>query len=603
MWKDSETKADYLDFDYLKMILKDIIENEELSPSSIGIYGDWGSGKSSLMGMLEEEIKSDEKMICIKFNGWLFEGYDDAKTSFLGSILDELAARKGAFEKAKDLFTKLYKNLDLLKLASSSLKSGAGYLMASGVAGVPGLLAKLTVDLTTKIKGVSEEDIEKILKDTLKPEELRKNIKSFKKDFKKLLDKLEVDKVVIFIDELDRCNSHTIIETLEAIRLFIFAEKTNFIIGADERHVQNAVEQKFKKIEGSSINIGKEYLEKLIQYPVKIPPLSKKGMKKYIICLFLSKTLNEIEFTEFIKILNDNSKGIEFDLSFNFVEEYYPKIADKVREDIFLAERLSPILAQGLNGNPRHCKRFLNTLIMREKMGKYKGVTLNRDILSKIMILEYFHTYSFNKLPSLLNFEGNIENIEKVETDTGIPDDLKEFALDEKISTWIKSEPSLSKADLRPYLYFSKESFGITNNINSKLSSNAEEILKGLLSGSDSLQIKFLTKTDVLTNSEANILFELLKEKIYNNTNIENKKLILLIKYCTQRTEQKSSLIDVLSEIPSQNITFGIFPILKTAWIAFNKDERLSQTIKIWVKDNKKLETVFDKNFSELKGE
>lgn len=555
------------------------------------------------MGMLEEEIESDKKIVCIKFNGWLFEGYDDAKSSFLGSILDELAARKGAFEKAKDLFTKLYKNLDLLKLASSSLKSGAGYLMAGGVAGVPGLLTKLTVDLTTKVKGVSEKDIEKILKDTLKPEELRKNIKSFRKDFKKLLDKLEVDKVVIFIDELDRCNSHTIIETLEAIRLFIFAEKTNFIIGADERHVQNAVEQKFKKIEGSSINIGKEYLEKLIQYPVKIPPLSKKGMKKYIICLFLSKTLSKSEFTEFIKILNDNSRGIEFDLSFNFIEQYYPTIGEKVREDIFLAERLSPILSQGLNGNPRHCKRFLNTLIMREKMGKYKGVTLNRDILSKIMILEYFHAYSFNKLSLLLNFEGKIENIQKAETSSEISDNLKEFALDEKISAWIKSEPSLSEVDLRPYLYFSKEAFGITNNIKSRLSSNAEEILKGLLSGSDSLQRKSLGKTDILTDSEANTVFELLKEKIYNNTDIENKKLILLIKYCTERTEQKSSLIEVLKEIPTKKVSIAIFPSLKEAWIAFKKDDRLSQMIKGWRKGNKMLEKAFDNNFSEIKGE
>lgn len=61
MWKDSETELDFLDFDYLIEILKDIIEDESLLPSSIGVYGDWGSGKSSLIRMSRKNLK--RKMI------------------------------------------------------------------------------------------------------------------------------------------------------------------------------------------------------------------------------------------------------------------------------------------------------------------------------------------------------------------------------------------------------------------------------------------------------------------------------------------------------------------------------------------------------------
>ena len=103
MWKDCETNIDLLDFDYLINITEQIILNTSLSPSTIGIYGDWGSGKSSLMDMVKcsLEAKKDSKILCIKFNGWLFEGYEDAKTALLGTILDEVQKKRTLSAKAK----------------------------------------------------------------------------------------------------------------------------------------------------------------------------------------------------------------------------------------------------------------------------------------------------------------------------------------------------------------------------------------------------------------------------------------------------------------------------------------------------------------------
>ena len=86
MWKDSETELDYLDFDYLIETIINIIKNDNLLPSTIGVYGDWGSGKSSLINMSVSSIKEDEDIVLIYFNGWLFEDYEDAKTALLGSI-------------------------------------------------------------------------------------------------------------------------------------------------------------------------------------------------------------------------------------------------------------------------------------------------------------------------------------------------------------------------------------------------------------------------------------------------------------------------------------------------------------------------------------
>lgn len=88
MWKDSETEIDYLDFSYIVEIMKDTINDEKLLPSCIGLYGDWGSGKSSLMHMCKKQLEEQKDgTVCLLFNGWLYESYDDAKTAILDQNL------------------------------------------------------------------------------------------------------------------------------------------------------------------------------------------------------------------------------------------------------------------------------------------------------------------------------------------------------------------------------------------------------------------------------------------------------------------------------------------------------------------------------------
>lgn len=75
MWKDSETNIDYLNIDHLVNLLKDIISDNDLSPASVGVYGDWGSGKSSLIELSLDSFKEEKNILTVKFNGWLFEGW------------------------------------------------------------------------------------------------------------------------------------------------------------------------------------------------------------------------------------------------------------------------------------------------------------------------------------------------------------------------------------------------------------------------------------------------------------------------------------------------------------------------------------------------
>ena len=72
---------------------------------TIGVYGDWGSGKSSVVLMLQEELSKSPRSantLCVVFNGWRFEGYDDAKSALMTTILEELAERKGLLPEVRD---------------------------------------------------------------------------------------------------------------------------------------------------------------------------------------------------------------------------------------------------------------------------------------------------------------------------------------------------------------------------------------------------------------------------------------------------------------------------------------------------------------------
>jgi predicted KAP-like P-loop ATPase len=62
-------------------------------PTTIGVFGDWGSGKSSLLKMVEKTTSQEKGILTINFNGWLFEGFEDAKTALMGTILDMIEER------------------------------------------------------------------------------------------------------------------------------------------------------------------------------------------------------------------------------------------------------------------------------------------------------------------------------------------------------------------------------------------------------------------------------------------------------------------------------------------------------------------------------
>lgn len=118
-------------------------------------------------------------------------------------------------------------------------------------------------------------------------ERLPEHIHAFRTEFSELIDAAEVDRLIVIVDDLDRCLPKTAIATLEAIRLFLMVPKTAFVIGADELMIEYAVKEHFPDLPPSSGPVGyaRNYLEKLIQVPFRVPALGLAETRVYITLL------------------------------------------------------------------------------------------------------------------------------------------------------------------------------------------------------------------------------------------------------------------------------------------------------------------------------
>ena len=126
MWKDIETAEDLLGYRFHAKLLKDIVLDDNMLPTSIGIFGNWGYGKSSLMLLMQKEVDieiakqnnagKDWRVLQVRFNGWQYENYESTKYSLIQVLLDSvesyLSANKDFFEKLDGLL----RRINLLKV-------------------------------------------------------------------------------------------------------------------------------------------------------------------------------------------------------------------------------------------------------------------------------------------------------------------------------------------------------------------------------------------------------------------------------------------------------------------------------------------------------
>ena len=478
MWNDIETSTDYLHFSVVSQAVADMIVESGKSPISIGVSGSWGSGKSSMVKMIGQDLKNcdekSEKYIFLEFNAWLYQGYDDARAALLQSVSKKLSSemkkRKipegdGAWDKLE----KFTKRISWFQVSKLALPFIAGFIPGvNAVGAIGGLVSAISNsignpgDASANSEAVNSAfeklapEVKRLLKDeAAKP--ATEQIEGLRKEFQELLEKLNV-KLVVLVDDLDRCLPETAVSTLEAMRLLLFVDRTAFIIAADEQMIRNGVRAHFGDVELSE-GLITSYFDKLIQVPITVPRLGVAEIKVYIVLLYIEadirkNSLDENMLADAQKKMNDLLSGAwQTSVTKENIEKALAKITlEGLSGYVSLADQLAGILAtaDNIKGNPRLIKRFMNSLEIRRKVATFNGITVDPELLIKMLLFERCASAGDGK-PNFIKVleEGLATGNEYKAPDTNWETDF--------IKKWLLLPPALGEMDLRPLIYLSKD--------------------------------------------------------------------------------------------------------------------------------------------------
>ncbi|MCB0308273.1 MAG: hypothetical protein KDD48_02795 [Bdellovibrionales bacterium] len=532
MWTDNDTDKDFLNFTGVAQTVAEIIVQAKSKPVSIGVSGAWGVGKSSMIKLIKKSLEShpedSEKFVFVEFNAWLYQGYDDARAALMEVIAERLKEesqkRKTGVDKAIDLL----RRVNWIRVAKLTFGTTASIALGLPPVGLAGDATKLAVDaISGNFNADSVKKSEEVAKEIgkeangiLNPKNESsppKEIQAIRDGFEEILQKLDVT-LVVLIDDLDRCLPETTISTLEAIRLFLFLEHTAFVIAADNEMIKHAVRKHF---DGVSDDLVTNYFDKLIQVPIRVPPLGTQEVRAYMMLLFLEDDSVDSEKRERIRgkvceQLGKSWQGKRVDRT--FIQSLNEGLSIELATKFELAERLSHIMVTNskIMGNPRLIKRFLNAISIRKSIAKANGIDIDEKALTKLLLFERCAPQkAYSELLSKVaeNTEGKPRFLaawEKVST-TDESNDLPDPWNDEFIKQWLRIPPAFSDMDLRGILYVSREHASLVSP-EDRLSPEATELLEALFKTPD-VASTFSDRLKSLARTELNIMMDRLLEK------------------------------------------------------------------------------------------
>jgi hypothetical protein len=379
LWSDEPATHDLLAFRAVAETAADAIFDKDLDPVAIGLSGAWGSGKTSVLELIKAEIversaTADGKVLVVPTQPWRYDPAVGPKESLiaevLGALSREFKAEDPVGKAGLDAFKKLVRKVNWSKAVKMVARTA----------------------LTMQLPNI--DDMFGLVSDDPESLDAEKGMAAFRDEFEALLADpalQHLSRVVVLVDDLDRCLPDTVVETLEAIRLFLSARGMSFIIAADEDRVAEAIQQKFKTPEpkGEDEDPSKLYLHKIVQTTVPLPALSRFDTEAYLFLLLARAELEDDAYADFV------AKCDELRLDGGSLDGIEVEAGSSLAGHLITAARLTPILYEKFHGNPRRIKRFLNDLNVRRAVANRRGFELKADEVAKLMVLERILTEDF----------------------------------------------------------------------------------------------------------------------------------------------------------------------------------------------------------------
>jgi hypothetical protein len=316
-----------LDFDIYSDNLADIIKNSK-PRFSIGIFGGWGTGKTTLMMMIKKRLESDAEILSVWFDAWRYEREKYlAVIPFLRQIRIELENDFKNNKKSKQW---------------NAVKTGVGRTFSAFVESTQltvgsGSPVSVQTDLGTvmnslKSSGSVQMDGERVYFHEHVSDYLKAALKDIRGNSGN-----SARRIVVFIDDLDRCTPEKALEVLESVKSFFDIEGMVYVLGMNYNSIDSIIDQKYgtnddtKKIKIT----GYDYMEKIVQLPFHMP------------------SWNESDILSFIGSIAADKELIGKELS-----------------DVFSDPHYINLLVKGIKLNPRGVKMFINNIILANSVFK-----------------------------------------------------------------------------------------------------------------------------------------------------------------------------------------------------------------------------------------
>ncbi len=451
----------------------DCSQYRKIDPLSIGIFGEWGSGKTKLLRGIENHFFVDEKIIPIFFNAWRYEKDEHIIIPLFKTVLHQLK---------KDKDKTLYENFRILTF---SLLSGfsAEFL---------GLKFDANSVISRLFEMQKDEEIDEL--------DLMERIESVYFNIPQKLEELTLEhevRFVFLIDDLDRCLPENTLKMLESIKLFLDIPGCAFVLAIDDDIVERGVEHHYKDYIKNEIHInngkkeeptekspvqnipitGSEYLEKMIQLPFALPILHKSDVET-----FLRENYREI-FETMIKHELREQERKSFDEQFlKLFTKIIPPIPRKLIRTIEVFKLKSELIDIDKNDLLKliALELFAPSLFRLTKQNFPKQNIFN--ILNGWM--EKVTIYEFEKIEENIIGKSSSEMIKRLYSDILFilkKEDLSRVKFD---MDTVFQKP-ISKNSIERYLYLDNKISQTTYNKNSispLASSKLENLLKSLAS-------------------------------------------------------------------------------------------------------------------------
>jgi len=223
------------------------------TPMTIAVQGDWGTGKTSIMTMIKNELRNLKNLNLVWFNTWQFSQFnlgDKLPLTMLNKLVNEVSSNKES------------ENFKYIKKAMVGVADAILGHISGGALEVSSFLDN--------------------------EENLFEAVERLKESFQRLVNEKAGDegRVIIFIDDLDRIEPERAVELLEVLKIFLDCEKCIFVLAIDYSVVTRGVKVKYGN--DFSEGKGKSFFDKIIQVPFKMP------VGSYDISLYVKKCFEDI---------------------------------------------------------------------------------------------------------------------------------------------------------------------------------------------------------------------------------------------------------------------------------------------------------------------